>query len=196
MAEKTTIGELMEELMVILDDNLDGMGSGAYDEITRELKKKYDELDKEDVLVKKPWKETNYKVKYMSLAPRRREFRFNQKHYKKHFISRIAYECKTQIFLGESLSKLFTRGGYKWKEKILNGEEFHKVINERIEEVDPIEGRIDDNGEFEPDCYCCVTMNVCDSDCSYEDEDDCECDKCSEIEVRATPIYILGLEKV
>ena len=198
MAEKTTIGELMEELMVILDDNLDGMGSGAYDEITRELKKKYDELDKEDVLVKKPWRETNYKVKYMSLAPRRREFRFNQKNYRKEFVSKIDYQYKTGIFVGKSLSKIYDSClSQERKDRIDNGEQFHQVINETIKEWNrPYEGMFDTKGSFLNNCDCCITMTVCDSECEYDDSDDCECDKCSDIEVRATPVYILRLEKV
>ena len=198
MTEKTTVGELMEELMVILDDNALRLGSGVYDEITRKLKEKYDTLERQDVLVKKPWKENNYKVKYMALAPRRREFRFIPKAWRKEYVSRIHYELKTQIFLGESLSKLFTHGGYHWKERIEKGEEFHEVINEKIEKTDAIEGRIDDNGNFDPNCCCCIQTVVCDSDCGIDegDTDECECEKCTDIEVRATPMYILSLEKV
>jgi hypothetical protein len=196
MTEQSRFAKLMTDVMENIDKYKGGMNDGAYSNIMEKLKEKYDELDKEDVLVEKSWKETNYKVKYMELAPRHREFKFNQKSYRKEFVSKIDYQYKTGIFLGKSLTKMRNCLGGDEKERIDNGEEFHEVINETIGFGRRYEGMWDTDGSFVTNCSCLIAMTVCDSECDYDNTDDCECDKCCDIEVRATPIYILGLEKV
>ena len=198
MTEQTRLAKLMTDVMENIHKNKDGMNDGAYSDVMEKLKEKYDELEKEDVLVERTWKENKYKVKYLSLAPRRREFRFNQKHFRKEFVSKIDYQYKTGIFVGKSLSNIYDRCLNKERqERIDNGEHFHQVLNETIEEWNrPFEGMFDTKGNFLSNCDCCINMTVCDSECEYDDSDDCECDKCSDIEVRATPVYILGLKKV
>jgi hypothetical protein len=198
MAKQSRLAKLMTDVMENIDQNKDGMNDGAYSDIMEKLREKYDELEKEDVLVERTWRESKYKVTYLSLAPRRREFRFNQKNYRKEFVSKIDYQYKTGIFVGKSLSKIYDNClNRELRDRIDNGEHFHQVLNETIKEWNrPYEGMFDTKGSFMNNCECCITMTVCDSECEYDDSDDCECDKCSDIEVRATPVYILKLEKV
>jgi len=199
MAEQSRLAKLMTDVMENIDKNKGGMNDGAYSDIMEKLKERYEELEEEDVLVERTWRENNYKVTYMSLAPRRREFRFNQKHYRKEFISKIDYQYKTGIFVGKLLSKIYDDCIGKFKrDRINNGEQFHEVINEFIEQNNcPIEGMFDINGDFMNNCSCCMSMTVCDSECEYDSDDDgCESCKCTDIEVRATSVYILRLEKV
>jgi hypothetical protein len=195
---QSRLGKLMSDIIENIDENKDGMKDGAYSNIMEKLRERYEELEKEDVLVERKWEENNYKVTYMELAPRRREFRFNQKSYRKEFVSKIYHQYKTGIFVGKSLSNIY-RGILPRCEtdRIHNGEQFHQVINEFIEKYNrPMEGMFDENGDFKNNCDVCIRMCVCDSDCEYDLEDDCECDKCTDIEVRAIPVYIFRLEKV
>jgi len=198
MAEQSRLAKLMTDIIENIDKNKGGMNDGAYSDIMEKLKERYEELEEEDVLVERNWRENNYKVTYMSLAPRRREFRFNQQHYRKEFRSQIGYEYKTGIIVGKSLSKIYDNCiGKSKRDRINNGEQFHEVINETIEKLKcPIEGRFNEEGWFVDSCSCCMTMTVCDSECEEDCSEDCEYDKCTDIEVRATPVYILRLEKV
>jgi len=198
MAEQSRLAKLMTDVIENIDKNKGGMNDGAYSDIMEKLKERYEELEEEDVLVERTWRENKYKVTYLSLAPRRREFRYNQKHFRKEFISKIDYQYKTGIFVGNSLSKIYDSClNRERQDRIDNGEQFHKVLNETIKEWNrPYEGMFDTKGNFMNNCDCCITMTVCDSECEYDDSDDCECEKCTDIEVRATPVYILRLEKV
>lgn len=195
---QSRLGKLMSDIIENIDENKDGMKDGAYSNIMEKLRERYEELEKEDVLVERKWTENKYKVTYMSLTPRQREFKFNQKNYRKEFVSKIDYQYKTGIFVGKSLRKIYDNClGINFKRRIDNGEQFHQVVNEQIEKCNrPMEGIFDENGDFRNNCYICITMVVCDSECDYDNDDVCECDKCTEIDVTATPVYILRLEKV